>query len=468
MNKEIREDLRGESAYQIAQDNGFTGTQEEWLASLIGPQGPRGLDVYSVAQQTGYLGSKEEFIDDILSGRFADGEGEVIQGPQGEKGDKGDTGEQGPQGIQGEVGPQGPAGEQGPQGEVGPQGEKGDKGDPADFSDSDMETIISKVEEIVSGEIQGEQGPQGIQGETGPQGPAGNDGKDGSNGVDGKDGVNGLSAYEVAVGNGFEGTESEWLVSLKGVDGTNGVDGAQGEQGPIGETGPQGEQGIQGETGPAGADGKDGAGITIVAGYGITVDNTDPLNPIIYLSDEIKAILEGMSNSGSSTDDTENPSDGGDTSITITSDSVIPVSQNKEFLRIPIPEECKTGVIAMRLQGKAIGSKDEIEVGSPDTDISTTSEVNMDNLSDGQVASVALLIIRPEDLSRRDYMNVNFWYREEGYLDCCVTSVTYYKDNVNYHEEYTGDTLMDYTEHFKSFSFNQLVFIKEEVEYSII
>lgn len=34
-----------------------------------------------------------------------------------------------------------------------------------------------------------------------------------------KDGEDGLSAYEVAIKNGFEGTEEEWLESLKGEDG---------------------------------------------------------------------------------------------------------------------------------------------------------------------------------------------------------------------------------------------------------
>ena len=29
----------GKSAYEIAVDNGFTGTEAQWLASLVGPQG---------------------------------------------------------------------------------------------------------------------------------------------------------------------------------------------------------------------------------------------------------------------------------------------------------------------------------------------------------------------------------------------------------------------------------------------
>lgn len=40
-------------------------------------------------------------------------------------------------------------------------------------------------------------------------------------GQDGNDGVNGKSAYELAVINGFMGTESEWLESLKGKDAAN-------------------------------------------------------------------------------------------------------------------------------------------------------------------------------------------------------------------------------------------------------
>lgn len=48
----------------------------------------------------------------------------------------------------------------------------------------------------------------------------GKDGADGKDGVDGKDGKDGKSAYAIALDNGFEGTETEWLESLKGKDGT--------------------------------------------------------------------------------------------------------------------------------------------------------------------------------------------------------------------------------------------------------
>lgn len=71
----------------------------------------------------------------------------------------------------------------------------------------------------------GEPGKDGIDGKDGKPGKDGTDGtpgKDGKNGIDGKDGK---SAYEIAVLNGFKGTEIEWLASLHG------------EQGPQGEPG---------------------------------------------------------------------------------------------------------------------------------------------------------------------------------------------------------------------------------------
>ncbi|HGM5526087.1 TPA: YadA-like family protein [Stenotrophomonas maltophilia] len=58
---------------------------------------------------------------------------------------------------------------------------------------------------------------------TGPQGPAG------ANGADGR------SAYEVAVDNGYSGTEKEWLASLKGVDGKDGVGGGSGSKSVAGK-----------------------------------------------------------------------------------------------------------------------------------------------------------------------------------------------------------------------------------------
>ena len=51
------------------------------------------------------------------------------------------------------------------------------------------------------------------------KGEKGEKGQSGSDGLDGKQGERGLSAYEIAVRNGFRGTENQWLQSLKGKDG---------------------------------------------------------------------------------------------------------------------------------------------------------------------------------------------------------------------------------------------------------
>lgn len=68
-------------------------------------------------------------------------------------------------------------------------------------------------------------------------------------------GMAGPSAYDVAVENGFVGTVTDWLASLKGEKGDAGD---KGDKGDKGETGPQGPQGIQGPEGPAGPKGEKG------------------------------------------------------------------------------------------------------------------------------------------------------------------------------------------------------------------
>lgn len=53
----------------------------------------------------------------------------------------------------------------------------------------------------------------------------------GGSGEKGDPGKNGKSAYEIAVDNGFEGTEQEWLNSLKGAKGDKGDKGNAGKDG---------------------------------------------------------------------------------------------------------------------------------------------------------------------------------------------------------------------------------------------
>ena len=95
----------------------------------------------------------------------------------------------------------------------------------------------------------------------------------------GEDLPRGKSAYEVAVENGFSGTETEWLASLKGATGAPGADGKDGENGKTpyvgdngnwyigaddtgkpsrGEKGEPGSPGAMGEPGSPGAKGDTG------------------------------------------------------------------------------------------------------------------------------------------------------------------------------------------------------------------
>ena len=93
--------------------------------------------------------------------------------------------------------------------------------------------------------------------------------------LSGAQGIQGLSAYQVAVQQGFEGDENAWLTSLKGEKGEKGDQGAQGakgakgdkgdtgDQGEKGATGERGPQGLRGETGPQGPKGDTGSGLNI-------------------------------------------------------------------------------------------------------------------------------------------------------------------------------------------------------------
>lgn len=82
-----------------------------------------------------------------------------------------------------------------------------------------------------------------------------NDACDGDDGQDGAEGAAGLSAYELAVDNGFEGSLDEWLASLQGPAGQDGADGQDGVDGQDGEDGADGRDGVDGKDGKDGADG---------------------------------------------------------------------------------------------------------------------------------------------------------------------------------------------------------------------
>ncbi len=123
-------------AYMIAVQNGFEGTEAEWLESLKGEPGytpQKGIDYVD-----GYTPQKGvDYVDGVSPTHVWEGtvlkvtsaSGTSSADLKGEKGDKGDTGAKGDKGDKGDTGAQGIQGIQGV------QGEKGDKGDPGETCD---------------------------------------------------------------------------------------------------------------------------------------------------------------------------------------------------------------------------------------------------------------------------------------------------------------------------------------------
>lgn len=223
-------------------------TEWKFISDLSGAQGIQGLSAYQVAVQHGFKGTEDEWLISLKGEK-----GET--GPKGDKGDtgeKGATGERGPQGLQGERGLQGVQGEKGEPGIQGPVGPKGEQGE------------------------QGIQGIQGPQGEPGPQGPKGDTGS-GLNikgeldsesqlpqeGVSGDAWLIAGNLYVYVGENGNVESNPKWsnvgsIQGPAGPQGPVGPKGEQGEPGPKGEPGADGAPGIQGPKGDPGQKGEKG------------------------------------------------------------------------------------------------------------------------------------------------------------------------------------------------------------------
>ena len=142
--------------------------------------------------------------------------------------------------------------------------------------DSAIETALAEAK--ASGEFDGKDGKDGKDGTNGDTPYIKNDSwwigevntgvkAQGIDGVDGFNGQDGDSAYDIAKKNGFDGTEEEWLNSLKGEYGLNGQDGISATHSWNGTTltitsasgtssaNLKGNPGAQGEKGDAGEDG---------------------------------------------------------------------------------------------------------------------------------------------------------------------------------------------------------------------
>ena len=273
LSKEALKEIRGLSAYEIAKQEGFTGTVDEWLASLKGAKGDKG-DTFTLSDL-----SPEELLK--IKGPRGETGYAGPQGPQGIQGLKGDKGDIGPKG---DIGLTGPKGEQGIQGVQGPRGEQGPRGiqgkDGKSFTLSHTYSTVEKMNAdadninedefvaITDGhiyqkdngvlvEVLNIRGPQGIQGEQGIRGEVGPKGEQGIQGFVGPKG----DAFK------FSDFTTEQLESIKGPkgdkgdigpEGPRGIQGPEGQRGVQGERGPIGPQGIPGLTGPEGPKGEKG------------------------------------------------------------------------------------------------------------------------------------------------------------------------------------------------------------------
>ena len=105
-----------------------------------------------------------------------------------------------------------------------------------------------------------EQGYQGSESDwlSSLKGDKGDKGNTGAKGNPGQDGAEGKSAYAIAVEHGYEDSEEKWLLSLKGEKGDTGERGEKGNTGDRGLQGVPGEKGEKGDAGVAGKDGTDG------------------------------------------------------------------------------------------------------------------------------------------------------------------------------------------------------------------
>ena len=72
--------IDGKSAYQLAVEKGFAGTEVEWIASLKGKNGIDGKSAYQLAVEKGFAGTEVEWIASLKGKNGLQG----IQGPKGD------------------------------------------------------------------------------------------------------------------------------------------------------------------------------------------------------------------------------------------------------------------------------------------------------------------------------------------------------------------------------------------------
>lgn len=63
----------GKSAYELAQDKGYTGTLEQWLSALKGEAGADGQSAYEIAVANGYTGTEQQWLESLVGAAGAAG-----------------------------------------------------------------------------------------------------------------------------------------------------------------------------------------------------------------------------------------------------------------------------------------------------------------------------------------------------------------------------------------------------------
>ena len=310
----------GLSAYELAKQAGFKGTEQEWLDSLKkGPAGPQGKtgengkSAYEIWKSQGHSGTEADFLNSLVGPRGPEGQ----PGPAGKDGQPGHDGSDGLSAYQvaqkdGFKGSEQEwlnslKGQAGANGQDGKPGKDGTNGTTPKLEIGTIKTVeagqpaaadlIDKGNNVYSLSLVLPTGPRGLTGgdnrviepnltigtiktvgagqpaaasltKTGetsyainlslPTGPAGAPGKDGQRGADGAPGKDGADGQSAYDLALKEGFKGTLKDWLTSLKGADGKPGRDGQNGKDGAPGKDGQPGQPGADGAPGKDGKDG------------------------------------------------------------------------------------------------------------------------------------------------------------------------------------------------------------------